>query len=231
MNKIIEKTKQDYNIIAAKFRETRKKMTWINLQPFLKQVKHKSSVLDVGCGTGRLYGRLKKKKIDYLGIDYVNTFLDQAKKDYPKAKFLYCDISKAKDWQNIKGKYDVILCIAVLHHFPISKSQEFVLKQMRKKLKKEGILILTVWNLWREKFRKLHFKEVFWKIFKGFKFKWLLVPFKISDGKKTIIQVNRFMYCFTSGELENLLKKSGFKIIRRKKGNNFCLLVKKEEFI
>lgn len=227
MDKILKKTQEDYNIIADKFRETRKKISWIDLQPFFKMVKPKSKVLDVGCGTGRLYDRLKDKKIDYLGIDYVNVFLDQARKDYPKAKFLEIDISKVKDWKKIKGKYDVILCVAVLHHFPTFKKQKFVLKEIRKRLKKDGILILTVWNLWREKFIKRHFKQVFWKIFKGFKFKWLLVPFKISDGKRTITQVNRFMYCFTNKELEDLLKKSGFKIIRRKKGNNFCFMVKK----
>lgn len=221
------KVHQDYNIIADKFRETRKKITWIDLQPFLKIIKPKSAVLDVGCGTGRIYGKLKDKKIDYLGIDYVDRFLTQAKQDYPKAKFLSCDISQTKDWRKIKKKYDVILCVAVLHHFPTPQNQQFVLNQMKKRLKKDGFLILTVWNLWRKKFNRLHFKQLFWKIWQGFKFKWLLVPFKISDGKKTITQVNRFMYCFTNQELLNLMEKSGFKIIKKKKGNNLCFLAKK----
>ncbi len=227
MNKILRKTQQDYIIIARKFRETRKKIHWVDLQPFLKLVKSKDKVLDVGCGTGRLYSRLQKKNIDYLGIDYVQPFLDEAKKDYPRAKFLWLDISRAKDWQKIKTKYDVILCVAVLHHFPTRQGQAFVLEQMRKRLKKDGVLILTVWNLWRKRFIKLHLKQLFWKLFKGFKYKWLLVPFKISDGRKTISQVKRFLYAFTQKELKQRLEQTGYKIISKKIDRNLCFACKK----
>jgi len=229
MADFLSKTRDDYNIISQKFTETRKKNLWIDLRPFLKLVKAKDRALDLGCGSGRLYRILRNKKIDYLGLDFSKGLLKMAKKDFPKIKdkFKLFDLTKERDWQKINKKYDVVLCIAVFHHLPEKKQHELALKQIRKALKKDGILILTVWNLYRKKFHKMHLKQIFWKIFKGFKFKWLLVPFKISDGKKVVLKIDRFMYGFTKQELESLITESGFKILKRKSGNNLCFAAKK----
>jgi len=226
MDKILRKTLKDYNTIARDFSQKRSYL-WSEIKYFLKYVKTGDKVLDVGCGNGRLFSDLKNKKVSYLGIDFSEELLKIGKKKHPKAEFLKVDISRPEDWQKVKGLYDVIFCIAVLHHFPTFKLQLFVLEQMNKRLKKGGILIFTVWNLWEEKFLGLHLKQIFWKITKGFKFKWLLVPYRVSDGKKTIIQANRFMYAFSSKELVRLLQKAGFEIIEAKTGQNLCFGAKK----
>ena len=224
MDKILKKTQEDYSIIASHFSEKRR-FIWGDLKTFLKLIKPGDRVLDAGCGNGRLYRQVKAKKIDYLGIDFSKELLKIAKKQNPKAKFKNGDLADEKTWQGLKN-YDICFCLAVLHHFPTLGDQLNVLEHICKVLKPNGLLVISVWNLWQKRFWKLHLEQVFWKIFKGFKFKWLLVPYKVADGRKIITQVNRFMYCFTNKELENLLKKSGFKIFRRKIGNNFCFAVK-----
>jgi len=226
MDGILNKTQKDYNTISRDFSQKRSYL-WPEIKYFLKYVKSGAKVLDVGCGNARLYPYLKNKKASYLGIDFSQELLKIARCKYPQARFLKVDISQVKDWQKAKGQYDVIFCTAVLHHFPTLKPHLFVLKQMNKRLKKEGFLIFTVWNLWQKKFLPLHLKQIFWKISKGFKFRWLLVPYRVSDGKKTIIQANRFMYAFSSKELVWLLQKAGFEIIEAKTGQNLCFGAKK----
>lgn len=54
-----------------------------------------STVLDVGCGFGDLYGFLLKKeiKVSYIGYDININLLKMAKHCYPTAKFKMCDIT------------------------------------------------------------------------------------------------------------------------------------------
>ncbi|MFC1711605.1 class I SAM-dependent methyltransferase [Patescibacteria group bacterium] len=222
---IISKTKRDYNIIAKHFSDKRQYL-WEELKPFLTYVKKNNTVLDVGCGNGRLYGELKKRKIKYLGLDYSDKLLKIAKKHYPKAKFKNLDISKTKSWKNITN-FDISFCLAVLHHFPTKKSQLAVLYQIYKSLKPKGILILSVWNLWQTKYWQMHMDNLGWKLVKGFKLRWIKVPYKISDGVKVIKRVNRFCYCFSLRELEDLLQAAGFTILEKKTGKNLCLVAKK----
>ncbi len=225
-DRIIRKTKANYNIIASHFSETRKKNIWIDLRPFLDLVKKKDKVLDVGCGNARLYKVLKDKDIDYLGIDFIEQFIKESGKEYPKAKFKLIDITKRREWEKINDKFDVILCIAVLHHIPDKKTQKMILEQISKRLKKDGILILSVWNLWRRRYWFSHLKQIFKKVF-FFQLKWLWIPYSLSDGRKPVLTVRRFMYAFTRKELETLALQFDFKILKSKTNNNFCLACKK----
>lgn len=225
MRKILSKTKKDYNIIASHFSEKRK-FFWRELRPFLSFVKVKNKVLDVGCGNGRLYRELKDKKIDYLGIDFSKKMLEIAKKNNPGAKFRLGDLTKEEAWQGLKD-FDICFCLAVLHHFPTPREQLKVLKNAYKALKNNGLLVISVWNLWQKRFWGLHFKQLPWKVINGFKFKWLLISYKVSDGRKVIKKVDRFYYCFGRKELEKIVKKTGFIIIKRKIGKNLCLVAKK----
>jgi len=225
-DKIISKTKANYSIIASHFSETRKKNIWIDLRPFLDLVNNKDRVLDVGCGSARLYRVLKEKKIDYLGIDFIEQFIEESKKKYPEAKFKLVNITKKTDWEKVKGKFDVVLCIAVLHHMPDRYIQKMILAEINKKLKENGILILSVWNLWRKKYWIFHLKQVFKKIF-FLRPKWLWVSYSLSDGRKPILTVQRFIYSFTQKELETLVENAGFKILRCRQDNNLCLAAKK----
>ena len=235
---ILKQTQEHYNIIACHFSEKRK-FLWPELKPFLKYVKKGNRVLDIGCGNGRLYGELREyirlqgrsgkqtnSCLGYLGVDFSQKLLNIARKKYPYAKFRKGDVTQEKTWQSLNN-FDVCFCLAVLHHLPTPQLQLKVLKQINQSLKSNGILVLSVWNLWQKRYLVFHFQQLGWKIFSGLRLKWLKVPYKVSDGRKIIKRVNRFCYCFDLAELRKLMKKAGFKIIEEKRGKNFCLVGQK----
>lgn len=58
-----------------------------------------SSVLDVGCGVGDLYGYLssRNKDIDYVGIDLHPSMIAHATRKFPDAVFLHQSLEKIQD--------------------------------------------------------------------------------------------------------------------------------------
>ena len=152
------------------------------------------TVLDLGCGNGRLYSFLKTKKINYCGMDNNATLLKIAQKNHPDARFLRGDqlhIPLAE------MSCDQIWNIAAFHHLPTHTVQKKALREMNRVLKKNGRLMLTVWNLWQKKYR----------------------PYITKNGDAFIPfgPVNRYYYAFRLGELRKLLASTGFKII-----DSFC---------
>lgn len=98
--------------------------------------KNPSSVLDVGCGDGRLLGLLPER-IQRVGIDLSVRAIHFAKGFYPDIKF------KRSDIKDIKDSFDVVSAIEVLEHIPDSQLAEFV-NNLGRVCKTGGHLILTV---------------------------------------------------------------------------------------
>lgn len=111
-------------------------------------------MLDVGCGNGKLLTGLPEG-VSYLGTDFSETMLSEARKLHPGAEFRYADVLSSADWEKL-GIYDAIFCVALLHHIPEREVQIEVLRQMYQHLKPGGLLYLTVWNLWQERFLQYH---------------------------------------------------------------------------
>jgi SAM-dependent methyltransferase len=123
----------------------------------LAYTKHGGTVLDLGCGNGRLYEFLKPKKVRYLGIDHNSHLLDKARKSYPEARFQLADMT---DMDLPEGGFDNVFCIAAFHHIPGKTMRKKVAKSIHRSLKPDGILILTVWNLFQFKYFKALLKAV-----------------------------------------------------------------------
>lgn len=200
---LLKKTKEDYNLIAEDFSQTRYSV-WPELTFFRKYVKEGERILDLGCGNGRLFEFFKNRNVEYIGVDNVEKLIEIARKKYPEAKFLVGDALNLPFSDNY---FDKVFSIAVFHHIPSGEFRLQFLKEVRRVLKQEGLLILTVWDLWRRVASlKLLTKFTIFKIFgkSGLDFKDVFVPW----GKK----VKRYYHHFTKRELINLVKKEGFKI-------------------
>jgi len=220
---ITNQTRSNYNTIASDFSQKRQYM-WKDLLPFFSYIKPGSKVLDIGCGNARAYQQLIDKKVNYLGIDFSENLINLATTKFPGIKFKVADIVNDNTWDNLKN-FDCVLCLAVLHHFPTPASQLKILRQIYQSLMKDGILIISVWNLWQPKYWSLHLQQIFYKLL-NCQFKWLKVPYTIQNNGQRI-KINRFCYSFTKNELRGLVTRAGFTILEIKYGRNLCFVLKK----
>jgi len=217
---LLEETKKDYSLIAEDYARTRAFIPE-DIKALGEYSLEGERVLDSGCANGRLFGVLEVKKVDYYGIDISERLIDIAKKNYPRAKFQVADALNLPFPDNF---FDKIYSISVLHNVPSRELRLRYLKEARRILRPEGLLIIRVWDFWKRKAApKLLIKYSFLKIIAGFAryitfgaikksqldFKDVFVPWKTSEGK---ILIQRYFHCFTKKELEKLTKEAGLKI-------------------
>lgn len=213
--KILAKVKKTYDEIAEDFSQTRDR-AWPEFEKFSKHLKSHFEILDLGCGNGRLYQYLKPA--NYLGIDSSKKLLDEARKLHPEGKFIEGD---QQEIPTEDGKFNVVFSIAALHHIPSKKLRKKTISEIVRVLKKDGILILTVWNLFQKKYLKYLFKgALIWLLTLG-KYDWndTFIPW----GKE---KLPRYYHAFTEKELRRLLKKD-FEILELNIGNNILAICRK----
>jgi len=202
---LLNKTKSDYNLIAEDFSRTRWNM-WAEYDFFRDYIKGGDSVLDAGCGNGRLLELLKDKNINYIGVDVSDKLIELAKKRYPENRFLVAD--------NLNlpfpdSNFDKAFSIAVLHHIPSAELRKKALLELKRVLKPGGILILTVWDIRHKKALPSALKYCLLKLIGKSKldFRDAFVPW--AD------KVEKYYHFFTKKELQFLVEKNGFKIIKK----------------
>ncbi|MDD5341106.1 MAG: class I SAM-dependent methyltransferase [Patescibacteria group bacterium] len=224
--KILAKNKELYNDIASDFSRTRGAV-WPEFEYFKGYIANGQDILDLGCGNGRLLELLKEYQINYLGIDYSQKLIGQAQRLWPDSKFLVADILNLPP---LKKKFDLIFCVAVLHHIPSKKFRLQVLKEMKNLLKPGGKLLMINWNLWQTRYLKYIIKYTLLKMTdplneaNGIKHMNLdLGDVFIPWQKKHL----RYVHAFTEMEVESLLKKSGFEIIKNVSNNRNIITVAK----
>ncbi len=192
---------------------------------FEKFITEGEKVLDLGCGTGRYFELIKEKGADYFGVDNSQKMIKVAKERYPQAKFQVADALNLPLPNNYFNK---VFGIAVLHHIPSEEFRLKFLKEAKRVLKQDGLLILTVWKFRTKRELSLIFKYTILRLIG--KSKLDRRDFFEPWGKK----IKRYYHCFSKKELINLVKKAGFEIlesglIRNKRGNrnNIYLVAKK----
>lgn len=211
---LIQKTRDDYNKIAAHFAGTRQQAG--ELEKFKPFIEDGQSILDWGCGNGRLLYLLAGYGVNYFGVDQSQALLKIARQQQGKsvkkgtARF-FCTAHKEKKFP--PAFFDLVFLVASLHHLPDVKTRKALMKKIYSEMKDGARLIVTVWNLdsnWaKEKFKKE------WKKMTDNNF---LIPWRSPEGK-TIVE--RYYHHFTQDELRELLESVGFKIeeIYYSKGN------------
>ena len=185
-----------YDEIGTHFSRTRQKTygtsssNWPVTDIYLKKLKAGQSILDIGCGNGKLISGLPKG-VSYLGTDFSQTLLAEAKLLYPGYDFCFGNAIEPDHWEGL-GMYEAIFCVAVLHHIPERAQQVYILTEAKKHLKKGGFLYLTVWNLWQEKFAQYQIDD----------------HFEVPYNKKWI----RYCVAFDVQTLTDILTEAGFNV-------------------
>lgn len=240
--KILKETEAGYDLISTKFSQTRKHF-WRGLE-FLKDYTHPGGdVFDYGCGNGRLLelvGDVSGMK--YYGADVSQKLINIAKERYATVNANFLKIDPSQSTLPFESEFfNTAYSIAVFHHFPSREYREKMAQELYRVTKKDGYVVITVWNLFQKKYFKNIFKNWLSKIQAIFggptsirevgppcaELDWndCMISFTDNQGNK----FQRFHHAFTKRELKRLFKDAGFKIERCEviDGRNIVLIGKK----
>jgi len=237
--KLLRKTRVDYEKIAEEFSFSRKYL-WEDLKGFRKYIRSGNVILDLGCGNGRLYELFQDLEVKYIGIDNSKGLIEKAKRKYGAKSEASFQVGNALNLPFGENKFDVVFCIAMLHHIPSHQLRLKVLTEAKRVLKKGGLFIMTNWNLYQRKYWKYIIKSIFLKFYSLFIYHYSLdigdvfIPWRLKSGEK----IDRYYHAFTKKGLERLVISLGLELIesyyvcRREKvgclkGFNIVIIAKK----
>lgn len=201
-DRLLKIVKDNYREIAASFDSTRKKHVWPEMEKLLAGLNPEDSVLDVGCGNGRLLELIKNQ--NYLGVDNSEELISAAQKNYPDNNFRIADILDLK----INDQYDLVISVAVLHHLPSKELRLKAISELKKVARKK--IYFSVWRMWNNhKYQPLLIKNTWLKIIGRNKLDVgdVLFPWKSNCGE---FVSERYYHAFTKRELRLLLNEAGF---------------------
>ena len=136
--------KDYFNKVAASRVQYRKSKSyyWDSITDYVNFFVHpESSVLEVGCGTGELLGKINVK--EKTGIDFSQKMIDEASKQFPGIEFICCP---AEDIQ-IGKKYDVVILSNLIGYL---MDIQQVFEELHKVCHPETKLIITYYNTFWE---------------------------------------------------------------------------------
>ncbi len=175
-------------------------------------------VVDLGCGTGRIYSFLQANellRISYTGVDIAPWMITQAKKNYPTAKRVVDDMLHYV--QNLEQEsVDIIIGVASVQHLMSPKQRKLFFSYAYRALRRWGVFLMTNWSYsswflgryWRQQIvagvRSLisssrHRND-------------LTIPWKDPDYKKNRKLFRRHYHMFTLHELHQLARLAWFVI-------------------
>ena len=109
----------DYDRVAGEFAKTRT-ILWPEVASCIDAYVHRGdSVLDVGCGNGRLWSVLQTRDVEYVGVDQSARFIEMCREKYgTNGKSPYFERLSALELPLPDRAFDVVFLLAVLNHFP-----------------------------------------------------------------------------------------------------------------
>jgi ubiquinone/menaquinone biosynthesis C-methylase UbiE len=207
---ILEENQRNYNLFAKDFALRRQK-PWPEIESLiLKYFKENNKVLDLGCGSGQYSQIFKDKNAFYFGVDFSEKLIEIAKNQYlnttinNKIQFIFANAFSLPFEDNF---FDLVFSIATLHHIPSQKLRKEFIKEIKRVLKKDGILIITVWNLFNKKNYFKILKANFLKLLRLSKLDFNDIILPLGPIPKV------YFHCFRKKEVEDLLVKNQFQIL------------------
>ncbi len=213
-----ELNKDVFNEIASSWYNFRHWSRFPSELEALAQRWQKGKLLNLGCGHGADFLPFRQG-FELYGVDFSTEMLKFARKYSKKFSFaVKLTLADVRKLPYPDESFDWAISVATYHHLK-GREQQAAINELRRVLKPGGEAFITVWNRGQPKF---------W-----FKPKELKVPWR--KGGKTLY---RYHYLFSYPELERLVKKAGFVVIKsfpesayrfpiKFFSRNICLLVRK----
>ncbi len=108
----------------------------------LYDIKKGHRILDIGCGTGVMFGRLKKfagKRGEVIGVDFSPAMIKRAKnKHKTDRKNFICADAHCLPFEN--KTFDRVICFSSFPHF---SDKDKAIKEAARVLKSKGMLIIS----------------------------------------------------------------------------------------
>ena len=143
LKNIIEESqvKEIYEEIATHFDNSRQyKWPWVNT--FLNDLRKDALVYDIGCGNGRNMVNNNAKNLNFIGVDNCENFVKIC-----KSKNLNVLCGNITDIPCPSASADALMCIAVFHHLESKENRVKALLEMKRLLKPNGKILLSVWSI------------------------------------------------------------------------------------
>jgi len=215
--------KTNYEEAAEEFDRSRQGLVWPELDRLAGVVAPYMSVLDIGCGNGRLLNSLPVRAENYLGVDLSANLIVLAKNNYPNHNFLVADVL---DLGKIEiGQFDFIFAIAMLHHLPGQDLQVETLDILADKLSLGGTMVVSVQNFWaKKKYRVALLKATLRK----------LIGLNHDDFGDIVFtgfhsNSKRYYHAFTMCGLKKISRKANLRIVKLYKDKfNYYLILRKD---
>jgi len=210
-DKLLEKTKNNYDAFAESFSQTRDYIPSQMGRLLVGRVKDGDEVLDVGCGNGRYYPLLCKKGARYRGIDISSKLVGIAKQKFPQGDFAVADALFLPFKNN---EFDAFFSVAVLHHIPSQGYRKRFFQEAYRVLKPGGTLFVMVWDL---RLRSM-VRVKNWKRLKNYLSSQARAAARIEklDPRDFFIpwqkEYKRYVHSFRPEELKKLAEQCGFRI-------------------
>jgi len=176
-------------------------------------------VLEIGCHAGKLSLEIAKIANEVIGIDLASNAIkidkEKAKKNEAgNVKFFVRNVENI----NLKEKFDIIISNIAFHVF---KNKEKVLKEMKKALKKEGILALSfpIEGVDNEE----EFREVYFSVMDSYSYSYSKYESKIRFPTPKGFSPKKY--------IKNLFEKEGFKILKLSEEHPVFWFKDEKEFI
>ncbi len=134
-------TNKGYDLWAAHYETNGNPMTGLDEIVFQQQFPFKDvkgkTVLDIGCGTGRLSRQITKAGGKVIGIDISEKMLEQARKKDSNTEYIHFNSNDAFPFQN---KFDFIVSNLVLEHI---KDLGFFFKEIARISSKTSFIYIS----------------------------------------------------------------------------------------
>lgn len=200
---VLQDVERNYSAIAEQFSKTRQ-YAWDDFSLFLPYLRDNSSILDVGCGNGRLldFFHANHCAISYTGVDVATPFLQIAQETHPDFHFVHGSLPGPLPFPD--QSFDISFAIAVFHHIP-KPFQLASARELFRVTRNSGRIFVSVWNLFQKRFRWHRFRAFSRSIytFSAYGFRDLFIPWSDSG-------VQRYCYAFRPQELRDIFTQAGF---------------------